>query len=424
VKLKYHFRLSSTASLFLIFLVIGILSNSLFRHYNGFKARQFVMGSDMEGYYQYLPYVFFEEYDIKQMRWARDYGEDRKLNVFTCGVALLQSPFFLLGHGISTFLEMENRGYNPAYFMSVLFAGLFYAFLGLLYLFRALERMFSRPAARWATLMVFLATNLYYYTAMMPGMSHVYSFFLVSVFIFHVPGFYKRADWKSSLKVILPLGLAVLIRPTNILFGFYFLLYGISSFRELGIRLSFLAGKWKFILLMLVVAFVIFIPQMLYWHAVTGKWVVYSYTESRFSNWKHPQVGTVLIGARNGWFIYTPLMLIASGALFYLAWLKKHSAPAILFILLIMVYLNASWFLPTFSSAVGYRALIEVLPLMSIPLSFTIEKARQKKGGWWTLRVVFVLFVVYNILFSYGYNNDVWWNQDWQWSNMLRLVTF
>jgi hypothetical protein len=424
MSLREHIKLSRVARLFLLFFVVAIGFHGLYRHFNKMTARQLVMSSDMEGYYQYLPYTFFRDKDIDQMRWAREYGEDRKLNVFTCGVAILELPFFLVAYGVSELLEMENPGYNPAYYHTVLFAAIFYVFIGLYYLYKALRRYFTREASLVTAIMAFMATNLFFYTIMQPGVSHAYSFFLLSVYIFFVPGFYEKPGVKSSLCVILPLALAVLIRPTNILAGFYFLLYGISSFRELGQRLTLLAGRWRLLLLMAFVSFLVFIPQMAYWHRVTGKWIVYSYTDSRFTHALNPQFRTVLIGPRNGWYLYTPLMIIATAGLLYLACLRRLTAPAILLMMILIIYINASWYNPTFSASAGYRALVEWIPFMAIPLAFVIEKLQKRKGMKRALYVLLALFVVYNLLFSYKYNPGIWWNQEWKWSNFLRLVRF
>ena len=428
MSMKQHIRLSMTARLFILFFVVVLGANSLHRHYNGVKPFQFVMSSDMEGYYQYLPYVFFKEYDITQMRWAKNYrdedrGIDARLNVFTCGVAILELPFFLAAHLVSEFLEMEERGYNNVYFLSVMFSAIFYGFLGLYLLFKSLKRIFSRKTAFRTVLLIFLATNLFYYTVMKPGMSHVYSFFLLSLYIWLVPGFYEKPGVKSALKLILPLALAVLIRPTTIVAGFYFLLYGITSLREFWQRLAFLAGKWYLLLLMGITAILFFLPQMLYWHEVTDKWFVYSYQREGFDNALTPRFRTVLIGARNGWYLYTPLMLVATAGLFYLAWMKKYSGAAIFLVMLLIVYINSSWWLPTFSSAAGYRTLVEWIPFMAIPLAWIIESTWKMKGWKITLHSLFSLFIVYNILFSFRYSNYHWWHlEEWQWSNFLRLI--
>jgi hypothetical protein len=421
-----HIILSRPAWFFLLFLMIVLLSNSLYRHYNKISARNFVMGSDMEGYYQYLPHLFLmNKEEMKQMRWAKPYGDDIRLNVFTCGVAIMQLPFFLIAHEVSKFLEMESNGYNPVYFMSVLFAAIFYVYTGLYYLFKLLSRLFTRRTAFLTAILVFLATNLFYYTVMGPGLSHAYSFCLIAMYIYYVPGFYKNPGIRSTLKMILPLALAVLIRPTTIVAGFYFLLYDVVSFRAFGQRLLFLFRRWYLLLLMLIAGFIVFIPQMAYWHLVTGKWFVYSYQSEGFSNALSPRIFTVLFGARNGWYLYTPLMLLATGGLFYLVYRCRYSAPAILLIMILIVYINSSWWLPTFSASAGYRTLIEYIPFMAIPLAFIVERTyTNKKRTSWILTTVLILFIIYNILFSYKYETNLWWNTGWQWSNFQRLLQF
>jgi len=421
-----HIILSRPAWFFLLFLMIVLVCNSLYRHYNKISARNFVMGSDMEGYYQYLPYFFLMDKEkMKQMRWSKPYGDDRRLNVFTCGVAIMQLPFFLLAHEVSKFLEMESNGYNPVYFMSVLFAAIFYVYTGLYYLFKLLSGLFTRRTAFITTVLVFLATNLFYYTIMGPGLSHAYSFCLITIYIYYVPGFYKKPGIRSTLKMILPLALAVLIRPTTIVAGFYFLLYDVVSFMAFRKRLLFLIQKWYLLLLMLFAGFVVFIPQMAYWHLVTGKWFVYSYQSEGFSNALSPRIFTVLFGARNGWYLYTPLMLLATGGLFYLVYRRRYSAPAIFLIMILIVYINSSWWLPTFSASAGYRTLVEYIPFMAIPLAFIVERAyTSKKRTSWILTTVLVLFIIYNILFSYKYETNLWWNTQWQWSNFQRLLQF
>ena len=117
-------------------------------------------------------------------------------------------------------------------------------------------------------------------------------------------------------------------------------------------------------------------------------------------------------------------MIIATGGLFYLAYLRRLTAPAILLMMVLIIYVNASWFNLTFSSSAGYRALVEWIPFMCIPLAFVIEKLQTRRAWKWTLYSFLGLFVVYNLLFSYKFKHHIWWNMDWEWSNFLRLVQF
>ena len=422
-----HITLSRFAKLVILFYLLGVLSNVTYKYYGGVKAKNYVMSSDMEGYYQYLPYVLLQKKEtVKNMRWAIDYENGNRLNAFTCGVAIMQLPFFLIAHGASKYFDLETTGYTPVYFMSVFFATLFYVLVGLIFLYKALLRFFKQQYAFWTTALIFYATNLFYYTIICPGMSHAYSFSLIAMFIYFVPLFYEKPDIKNSFGLILPFALAVLIRPTNIIAGLYFLLFDISSWKLLSERFLFFLKKWYLLALMAFASFIVFLPQMLYWRYVTGEFVVYSYQEFGFDNILSPYISAVLIGPRNGLFLYTPVMLLATISLMYMVYKKQMSVVGILLLMITIVYVDASWFKPTFSGAAGYRALIEFFPIMSIPLAFVIQRVMDGNNKIYkiSLKSLLVFFVVYNILFAYKYSHWLWWNTDWQWSHFLRLVKF
>lgn len=425
--LKHHIKFSKLTQLSIVFVIAVLSLNVTYRSFEDVPLRNFVMSSDMEGYYQYLPYVLLKDRaEISQMRWAKPYDDDKKLNVFTCGVAIMQLPFFLLAHGISKYLELEATGYGPVYFTSVFIATIFYVLAGLIFLYYWLIRFFKPRIAGWVTVLVFAATNLFYYTIMSPGMSHAYSFSLVAMYLYFVPKFYEDTNLKNTLLTAFPIALLTLIRPTSLVLAIYFILYDVSTFMALKARFLFFLKKWYYLILIPVVGIIVFMPQMLYWHEVTGNFFYYSYQEEGFTNILSPKIFTVLLGPRNGWFIYTPLMLLSFVTLLYLGYIKKLNSIPTLIILIIIVYLNGSWWRPTFSSAAGYRALIEYIPLMAVPLGFLVEKisARESQLLQRVMVSVFILFVIYNILFAFKYSPWLWWNTDWQWSHFSRLIKF
>lgn len=425
--LKDHIKLSKLAKLSILFVVLVISFNVTFKVFEGVKIRNTVMGSDMEGYYQYLPYVLLKDREeISHMRWAKPYGEDKKLNVFTCGVAIMQLPFFLLAHGITKYLELEPTGYGPVYFTSVFIATIFYVLAGLIFLYYWLMRFFKPKIAGWVTVLVFAATNLFYYTVMSPGMSHAYSFSLVAMYLYFVPRFYENTNLRNTLFTAFPIALLTLIRPTSLVLAIYFILYDVNSFSSLKERFLFFLNNRKYIIIFPIVGFIVFIPQMLYWHEVTGHFFIYSYQEEGFTNLLSPKIFTVLFGPRNGWFLYTPLMLVAFIGLLFLGLKRKLNSIPTLIILVIIIYLNGSWWRPTFSSASGYRALIEYIPIMTVPLAFIVERIYMSKNKIWlnSMIMIFTVFVVFNILFAFKYSPWLWWNTEWQWSHFLRLVRF
>lgn len=421
-------RISRLAQLAVIFLLLGFISTIAHRHFKNVEVEKYVLGSDMEGYYQYLPYFFLHDWDdFNQLPWAKPYEEGKTLSVYTCGVAILEAPFFLAAHATSLFFQMEDTdGYSSIYYTFIFFAALFYAMIGLIFIYKTLLRYFNQKTALYTTALIFFATNLYYYTIFSPGMSHVYSFSMLSMYIYFVPAFYKSSSVKNTVLLVIPLAIATLIRPTNIIAAIYFLLYGVTSFNLLKERFLFLIKKWYLLLLMLFVGIIVFLPQMLYWHKVTGQLFFYSYQSEGFPYLLNPQIGTVLFGARNGWYIYTPVMFFATLSLLYMVFQKKKQSVGILIAMILIIYIDASWWAPTFSAAAGYRALIEFLPFMAIPLAFLFQKIYSTDNRLVKSSVTFLLifFVFYNIQFSFKFDSWLWWDTEWQWKYLLRVFKF
>ena len=412
----------------LVFLLLGMISTMAHRHFKHAEVKHYVVGSDMEGYYQYLPFFFLRDWDdFNRLPWAKPFEEGKTLSVYTYGVAILEAPFFLLAHATSHFFQLDDTdGYSNVYFTFVFFAALFYATIGLIFLYKILLRHFSEKTALLSTALLFFATNLFYYTIFSPGMSHVYSFALMAAYLYFVPGFYEKTNLKNTLLLIFPLALATLIRPTNLIASLYFVFYGVRGFSAFKERIIFLLKKWHLLLVMLFVGILVYVPQMAYWFKVTGKLFYYSYQNEGFPNIFAPHISTVLFGAQNGWYIYTPLMIFATLALFYLVYKRKHNAFGILLVMVLIVYINGSWWAPTFSAALGYRALIDFLPFMAIPLAFFMETIYARNNSFMkqALTVLLLFFVFYNIQIAFKYEVWLWWDTEWQWKNLLRIFQF
>jgi hypothetical protein len=187
----------------------------------------------------------------------------------------------------------------------------------------------------------------------------------------------------------------------------------------------FWVKNYRHILVLFLIGVIVFIPQMAYWHFVTGKFLVYSYQNYGFPFWMAPKIGVVLFGTYNGWFTYTPLVLFALAGLFIQLWRKQMNSLAVLLILILCIYINASWWFPTFGAAVGQRAMIDYLPLLALPLAFIIGRF---KGMSRPLQVGFgmivVLFIFYNIQFGFRYDSCLWWDTPMSWVKFWATLKF
>ena len=94
-----------------------------------------IIAVDATGYYAYLPATFiykdpnFQFLDTvcrkKYNHKFHDYeyrvlNNDRLTNKYFIGTAVLQSPFFLIAHGLSFLLGEDSDGYSKIYYYSSL----------------------------------------------------------------------------------------------------------------------------------------------------------------------------------------------------------------------------------------------------------------------------------------------------------------
>ena len=116
----------------------------------------------------YLP-SFFIYKDFKELNWIEEIDKNYKVingtlyqsnmyngsyvNKYFCGVALLQSPFFLGAHGIAKLGPWKADGFSWPYQFSILIAALSYFGFGLLLLYKTLKNYYDE-AIYWTFLKV------------------------------------------------------------------------------------------------------------------------------------------------------------------------------------------------------------------------------------------------------------------------------
>src|SRR5690606_38626776 len=149
-----------------------------------------------------------------------------------------------------------------------------------------------------------------------PLMSHVYSFFLITLFCWCG---LRIVDGPRRVHVFLFLfsgALLLLVRQLNAFVIIFPLWMAWAS--PGGIK-----GAWKNLvrqrapfILGLVLGLIPLVLQSLYWHHITGHWYANGYSyEDEFFEWGKMVPDMVLFSPRNGWFVFSPLFLIVVGTL-------------------------------------------------------------------------------------------------------------
>jgi len=337
-----------------------------------------VFVSDAREYYSYLPAYFIED-DMSfsfletEPQKAGNYSlkafENFRLIKMTSGLSILSAPFFLLAH----WLVPGETGFESQYKLAMICSSLFYLLLGFFFLKKLLINYFDELTTGIVLLIVGLGTNLWYYSIEEVLMSHVFSFSLVSIFLYHT--LKKKSEYTGVLWWLvfgLLVGFISLVRPTNILIVIVPIFY---KRKEL---LKILKINSRLIVLSIIVAFLVWLPQLFYWKLNTGNWFFFSYGEEGF-NFLAPEISKGLLSYRKGWFVYTPLMLLIFPGFFFL-----YKQNRILFLpfavfSLLSIYVTFSWWCWWYGGSFGSRPMIDFYALYAFVLAFLIKEVLNKK---------------------------------------------
>jgi hypothetical protein len=403
---------------------------------SGFYNYHSEIWSDKAGYYIYLPSTFIYNFDTEKFfqgieektgnGFLLDHQQNKIRTKYTYGVAFLQMPFFLTAHVFSNLSHYEANGFAPIYQRAIDVAAVLYLVLGMFFLFKFLSFYFKNWMIFFIAASFFLGTNLYYYAIDETGMSHIYSFFLFSVFLFLTNKIIQNKEQKVLSIALLGFvaSLIILIRPMNILFLFSFFFLDVENKNEFIQRGKLIFNK-RTLPYFVVTALAVFFPQMLYWKYLSGHWLFYTYGNEGFSNWLQPKFLEVWFSPKqNGLFLYNPIYLIVVVGILFMA-LKKIKNCVFIFILFFLLsYVVASWWDPAFGCSYGKRNFIEYSAIFALPLGYLYQKIASFHKYIKSIILLFiVVLIVYNLKITYSFDGCFYGNYTWDWLSFYNLLT-
>ena len=349
---------------------------------------------DAQGYYSYLPAIFiyqdlnfefFEEIEGENGKYYEshnfyDYRNEfagKKVNKYFIGTAVAEAPFFLIAHFLTYLTGGETDGFSALYMISISVAALFYLWLGLYFLNRLLKTYNISEINRGITIFACVfGTNLFCYSGVEPGMSHVFSFGFTSVFLFYAKCFFQQPEKQYLIYLSVSLGMIILIRPTNalILLALPFIA---RNFNNLKVDLFFLVSKHKLLLTSSLTILSIISIQLIYYKLATGNFLIYSYNEEGF-DFSNPHFFDMLFSYRKGLFLYTPLYLLSLSGLYFLWKKSRWQVVTWLSFFVVITYIFSSWRMWFYGGSFSSRVYVEYLPMFMIPLAICLENLTGK----------------------------------------------
>jgi len=387
-----------------------------------------VINSDGKAYYAYLTslfiyhdrdYKYIEDYeaayypaDHSAFKEFRETFRGETVNKAFPGPAVLWLPFFLLAHILSLMLSLPADGYSILYQYAIGLATLFYLWLGCKLLYKVLLKYTSRESlSALATFVIALGTNIIYYTLVEGSMAHVNSFFLVTLFLYSVHRMVGEMHVKWAVSAALSFGLMLITRPTNA--TFILLVPFVAGSRE-NFKESWrsFTGNYKAVFYgLLSVILILFIPLILY-YIQTDYFFVYSYGKEGF-DFTHPRLAQILFSFDRGWFVYTPVALVAMFGFIPLFRANRFRFWVLLAMLGIHLYLASCWWVWNYASKFGQRVFIDFYAVVAILLVILLESLQNRKVNM-VLKSILAVLILVNVVQFY---------QHWRWVFPVGTIT-
>jgi hypothetical protein len=332
-------------------------------------------------------------------------------NVAPVGAALLWSPGFVLAdllvRGANLFgASIPTDGYARPYIWAVCMMSAVYSLLGLLLTYRLARRFAGEFAAATATIAVFLATPLVFYTYIAMPLAYAAGFFLFALFLtLWLHGWERplaerlaqRRLWMWALLGLVgglmaitreQLGLMLLLPAVEGLIAYGRLLAG-RQVRQAG---RLFAGHSLF-MLGLVVGL---LPQLAAYQVLNGRPLPSSTVSGKLgaAGGFSPHFFDTLIHPNHGAFLWSPILPLALLGLLWLARRDWLLAALLALGFIVQTYINGAfgttWHL---SGAFGFRRLIESTPIFVLGLAALLAWLQPRVGRWPLL--LGALFLVY-----------------------------
>ena len=370
-----YFDISAWAIIFCLSIVLYIN----FYHSNWNNTEK-VIGHDARSYYAYLPAtIIYNDLSLEFLKspgnqlgkgfWGKKSPIGKTVIITSYGMSLLYSPFFLIAHSSAKLMGYPADGYSVPYCFALVMSSIFYLFIGVIFLRKFLLKYFSKLVVAITISIIILTTNMLWYVTFEATMTHVYSFGLISIFIYLIDKWIEHPSIKHTLLIGFLIGIITLIRPTNVVIVLLLVFWKVTSWKEFVNRLLLIIKDWYHILIMIIVFIIIWIPQFLYWKYISGSYIYYSYPDSMGFFFDNPQLFNSLFSWRKGFLIYTPVMIfsfIGIGILY-----KKNKQ----FFLPIVIYWLASWYIISswwdwwYGGGFGIRPYIDSYGILAIGLA-------------------------------------------------------
>ena len=381
-------------------------------HKNGYNATTW----DALGYYIYLPSTFIYN-DVSELNWfaeldekydlssgdfyqANKISEERHVFKYLGGVAILQSPFFMVAHVYAKLSDYPADGFSAPYQYAIIWGAIIWFLFGLWVLKVCLRKFFNERVTAIVILLLLGASNLIQYVSLDGAMSHAFIFPLYSFLLWLTIKWHEHFKLKYIFLIGIVIGIATISRPTELIMIFIPLLWGCQSFGDFKNKITFIFKEYQQFLLLFFGGILGVLPQIIYWKIASGDWIYNVGSKWYFFNpwWR------VLFGFEKGWFIYTPIaFFMIIGLLFIKGRVFQKSVTVFI---LLNIWIIISWSDWRYGASYSTRALTHSYPVFVFALAGLVNYIWKSKLKW-VFGFIGVYLIATNLFQVWQYNAGI-----------------
>jgi hypothetical protein len=323
-----------------------------------------------------------------------------RINFGTIGCAILWAPFYAVGDGVAAATGAPRDGFSKPYLAAVAYGSALYGFLAIVLAIQCARRLGVNGVP--AGVAVWLGTPLLFYMYVAPPFSHACSAFAVALF---------TSVWLSVRDRWSPAGLAALGAAGALMAmtreqDVFFIAGPALDWLLAQARRLEVGGWWleagKGVLAAAVSFVVVYAPQLAAYKIINGHFGPHASVTHKMK-WYAPHAFEVLFSTEHGFFVWTPLALLAVIGLVVVAVRPglggrqeagRSVAVSLLVMFLLQVYIGGSVDSWTVAGGFGQRRFVALTTVLVIGLSFL--RAAVPRGRW-MVHTLAALAVYWNI---------------------------
>ena len=243
----------------------------------------------------------------------RETDAGRRINFGTLGCAILWAPFYAAGDAAARVTGAPVDGYSKPYVAGVAYGSAFYGFLAIVLGILCARRL--GLDALFPAIAVWAGTPLLFYMYVAPPFSHACSAFAVALFVY--TWLRVRGTW--SARGALALGAAAALMAMVREQDAFFAVPAALDFLWAAVRPASDRGQSRIRSLQVALAgavatAVCYLPQAIAYLRLNGHLGPHASVANKM-NWRGPYALQVLFSPAHGFFVWTPLALIAIAGL-------------------------------------------------------------------------------------------------------------